>query len=139
MCSRTRRGLPITLVLVYKCVAEGVGLRVHGINSPGHFLAAVETSDALSAGCWMYVDPFYGGELLHEPDIFRRIAESTGQDAAPSPQLLAPATGHQWIARMLANLQAAFATLGRERDLLAMQELQVLLDDSARIRRRRVQ
>lgn len=137
---RTRRGLPITLVLVYKCVAEGVGLRVQGINSPGHFLAAVETGNTTSAnGDWMYVDPFYGGELLHEPDILRRISESTGREASLSPELLAPATGHQWIARMLANLQATFATLGRERDLLAMQELQVLLDDSARIRPRRVQ
>ena len=40
---RTKRGLPITLVLIYKCVAEGVGLVVRGINSPGHFLAAVKT------------------------------------------------------------------------------------------------
>jgi hypothetical protein len=29
---------------------------------------------------------------------------------------------------MLVNLQAAFASLGRERDLLAMQELQALLE-----------
>ena len=34
----TRRGLPITLSLVYKLVAEGVGLEVHGVNAPGHFL-----------------------------------------------------------------------------------------------------
>lgn len=141
---RTRRGLPITLVLVYKYVAEGVGLRVHGINSPGHFLAAVETggaSDATgtSSSSWMYVDPFYGGELLHEPEIFRRINQSTGREMTPSRRLLAPATGEQWISRMLANLQAAFAALGRERDLLAMQELQALLDDAIQTGPRRVQ
>src|SRR5687767_978066 len=42
----TRRGLPITLVLVYKCVAEKLGLTVLGINSPGHFLAAVECPES---------------------------------------------------------------------------------------------
>jgi regulator of sirC expression with transglutaminase-like and TPR domain len=42
---RTHRGLPITLTLVYKCVAEGVGLTVRGINSPGHFLAAVKAAE----------------------------------------------------------------------------------------------
>ena len=42
---RTHRGLPITLVLIYKCVAERIGLDVRGINSPGHFLAAVKSSD----------------------------------------------------------------------------------------------
>jgi len=129
---RTRRGLPISLVLVYKCVAEGVGLRVHGINAPGHFLAAVETSDEVAVGRltrhWTFVDPFYGGALLDEQDIHRRITETTGRDSAPMPNWRAPATGRQWLARMLSNLQAAFASAGRERDLLAMQELQALLE-----------
>jgi regulator of sirC expression with transglutaminase-like and TPR domain len=123
---RTRRGLPISLVLVYKCVAEGVGLRVHGVNSPGHFLAAVETGERNS---WMYVDPFYGGDLLTEEQVYARIAATTGRDVNPSPRCLARASGRQWLARMLANLQAAFASLGRERDLFAMQELQARLEE----------
>ena len=131
---KTRRGLPITLVLVYKCVAEGVGLTVHGINSPGHFLAEVECSDSTSqrgnSRASMYVDPFYGGGLLTEEDVFKRIGEATGRAVPPSPEWLARATGRQWISRMLTNLQAVFASAGRERDLLAMQELQSLLDSS---------
>jgi len=128
---RTRRGLPITLVLIYKSVAEGVGLVVHGINSPGHFLAAVETrtpaSGLASQDGWMYIDPFYGGELLNRGDVCRRIAETTGIEPADTTQWLAPATHRQWLARMLHNLQAVFAHAGRERDLYAMQELQELL------------
>jgi regulator of sirC expression with transglutaminase-like and TPR domain len=128
---RTRRGLPITLVLIYKCVAEAVGLFVQGINSPGHFLAAVRTSaagaPAGSNGSWMYVDPFYGGELLKGDDVCRRIAETTGMMAADARLWLTPATHPQWLSRMLNNLQAVFAHAGRERDLYAMQELQDLL------------
>lgn len=131
---KSRRGLPITLVLVYKCVAEGVGLTVHGINSPGHFLAEVECTDAnalrVNSQPSMYVDPFYGGGLLTEEDVFKRIGEATGQAVSPSPEWLARATGRQWISRMLTNLQAVFASAGRERDLLAMQELQSLVDSS---------
>jgi regulator of sirC expression with transglutaminase-like and TPR domain len=128
---RTRRGLPITLSLIYKCVAEGVGLTVRGINSPGHFLAAVQ-SDANGAAAdesaaWMYVDPFYGGELLDGGDVCRRIAETTGLVAADPALWLAPATHTQWLSRILTNLQAVFAHTGRERDLYAMQELQELL------------
>ena len=126
-----RRGLPITLVLVYKCVAEEVGLLVRGINSPGHFLAAVlcqESRNSRTAGeKWLYVDPFYGGGLLTDDDVFRRIVESTGRDDPPSRAWLAPASHRQWLARMLNNLQAVFAHTGRERDLYAMQELQELL------------
>ncbi len=128
---RTRRGLPIALVLIYKYVAEGVGLKVHGINASGHFLAAVEAIDAgrpIAEGCsWMYVDPFYGGALLDEHDIGRRVVETTGREMLSTSAWRSPATGRQWLARMLTNLQAAFASTGRERDLLAMQELQALL------------
>jgi regulator of sirC expression with transglutaminase-like and TPR domain len=129
---RTHRGLPITLVLIYKCVAERIGLTVRGINAPGHFLAAVlndenPTADENTAN-WMYVDPFFGGDLLNENDICRRIVETTGATPAPDAVRLLPvATHRQWLARMLHNLQAVFAHTGRERDLYAMQELQELL------------
>jgi regulator of sirC expression with transglutaminase-like and TPR domain len=128
---RTHRGLPITLVLIYKCVAEGVGISVQGINSPGHFLAAVQTRRLVDetdphAG-WMYIDPFYGGELVDAVDVCRRIAQTTGLVAADPAQWLRPATHRQWLGRMLNNLQAVFAHTGRERDLYAMQELQELL------------
>jgi regulator of sirC expression with transglutaminase-like and TPR domain len=129
---RTHRGLPITLALVYKSVAEGVGLAVRGINSPGHFLVAVQLPDGQALNRpqsqrWMYVDPFYGGGMLDRNDVWQRIAEATGRDEQPSPEWLAPATHRQWLARMLNNLQAVFAHTGRERDLYAMQELQDLL------------
>jgi regulator of sirC expression with transglutaminase-like and TPR domain len=128
---RTHRGLPITLVLIYKYVAEQIGIEVRGINSPGHFLAAVRSGEPSDGeenhANWMYVDPFYGGELLHRDDVFRRITETTGMLPAPSSPWFVAATHRQWLARMLNNLQAVFAHTGRERDLYAMQELQGLL------------
>ncbi len=127
---RTRRGLPITLVLVYKCVAEKLGLTVLGINSPGHFLAAVECPKSgrnAAAAEWMFVDPFYGGGLLNRDEVCGRVAQTTGVVAGDSSQWFIPATHRQWLSRMLNNLQAVFAHTGRERDLYAMQELQGLL------------
>ena len=128
---KTRRGLPITLTLIYKCVAEDLGLTVYGINAPGHFLASVRCPQANdvaddTAG-WMYVDPFYGGELLNRRQVHQRILQTTGRDIPLTPKCLARATHRQWLSRMLANLQAVFAATGRERDLYAMQELQNLL------------
>lgn len=130
---RTHRGLPITLVLIYKCVGEQLGVSVQGVNSPGHFLAAVQTDtpEVPTGGPrqpnWMYVDPFFGGELLKEQDVYRRIAETTGRTTDANSTWLRPATNSQWLSRMLNNLQAVFAHTGRERDLFAMQELQELL------------
>jgi regulator of sirC expression with transglutaminase-like and TPR domain len=124
---RSRRGLPITLTLIYRCVAAGVGITVHGINAPGHFLAEIEDTEGGRART-SYVDPFYGGGLLHEAEVVARIAEATGHEVTPSASLLARATPTQWLARILRNLQAALAATGRERDMLAMQELEQLLE-----------
>jgi regulator of sirC expression with transglutaminase-like and TPR domain len=126
---RTHRGLPITLVLLYKCVAEQIGLTACGINSPGHFLAAVRADDdaAVNGGSWMYVDPFYGGELLDTDDVCRRIGDTTGVAVDDPRDVLKVATHRQWLARMLNNLMAVFAHTGNERNLYAMQELQQLL------------
>ncbi|HEX4416147.1 MAG TPA: transglutaminase-like domain-containing protein [Lacipirellulaceae bacterium] len=127
---RTHRGLPITLALVYKCVGEQLGLRIEGINSPGHFLAAVhpESLAASSTGDGlMFVDPFFGGALLSRHDVYRRIESTTGHAPKAGINWLAATTHQQWLSRMLTNLQAVFARSGRERDLYAMQELQALL------------
>jgi regulator of sirC expression with transglutaminase-like and TPR domain len=129
---RTRRGIPISLVLIYKLVAEQVDLCVHGINSPGHFLAGVEFpqrdgGERATELRLMYVDPFYGGGLLHESEAYQRIEETTGRQIVRTPQLLARASHRQWLERMLNNLQATFASMGRDRDVCAMQELQLLL------------
>ncbi len=122
---KTRRGLPITLVLLYKRVAEPLGLTVHGVNAPGHFLAEVEPD--VNGGRSLYIDPYYRGCSLNQNEIVQRISASTGREVVPSPQLLARASHRQWLGRMLNNLQAVFAYLGQERDALAIQELQALL------------
>jgi regulator of sirC expression with transglutaminase-like and TPR domain len=124
---RTHRGLPITLVLIYKCVAERIGLEVRGINSPGHFLAAVQNGATGSPTSWMYVDPFYGGQALSREDVCHRIADTTGQTLDDPTLWLQPASHRQWLSRMLNNLQATFAQTGRERDHYAMLELNELL------------
>jgi regulator of sirC expression with transglutaminase-like and TPR domain len=121
---RTRRGLPITLTLVYRRVAAGLDLEVHGVNAPGHFLAEIQAEGEASS---MYVDPFFGGNLLTEEEVFQRISQATGHDIEPSPEHLRRATPEQWLMRMLHNLQAVYAAASRERDVFAMQELQTLL------------
>jgi regulator of sirC expression with transglutaminase-like and TPR domain len=123
---RSRRGIPISLVLVYRRVAELVGIVVHGVNSPGHFLAEVELP-GVSGVEGMYVDPFFGGVVLNQEEVAELVSESIGTTVSPSPELFARATPQEWLARMLNNLQASFAAGGQERDVCAMQELHDLL------------
>jgi regulator of sirC expression with transglutaminase-like and TPR domain len=123
---RTRRGIPITLVLVYKAVAERVGLSVDGINSPGHFLAAVHDHEH-PGDTPLLVDPFYGGGVLDREEAVVRLSLASGRPVEIAEHVFRPASHAQWLLRILNNLVATFAHSGRERDALAMRELQVAL------------
>lgn len=123
---RSKQGIPITLTLIYKRVAEPLGLRVHGVNAPGHFLAEVELSGGEGVSS-MYVDPFFGGGVLDRSEVLRRIAEATGRPVPDEAAVFSRATARTWLGRMLNNLQASFAALGNERNVCAMQELRELL------------
>lgn len=122
---RRRVGLPITLALVYKCVLDRLGVRVHGVASPGHFLVAVEMGAGRSP---MLVDPFHGGRTLTPDEAVRRIEQVTGLAVAEPAGVLPIATHRMWLARMLLNLEHVFVRARRGADAAAMLELRALLD-----------
>lgn len=134
---KSRQGLPITLTLLYKCVLESLGLRVWGINMPGHFLAGVRDGAAAlqpqstnpegpageSQPAMMLIDPFDGGKMLSRDDAFSRIEKIAGGAVARDEALLRPATHGQWLIRILQNLAGSFTQLNRRDDTAAMHEL----------------
>jgi regulator of sirC expression with transglutaminase-like and TPR domain len=119
----TGLGIPITLTLVYKLVAEEVGLRVEGINSPGHFLARVH----LSPNSTMIVDPFHGGRILTVAESLELVSGVSHVDPSTVAQLLPTCTHRQWLARILNNLQSVLLNQSRFDDVSAMRELLVAL------------
>lgn len=118
-----RRGLPITLSLVYKLVADRIGLNVHGIGLPGHFCAGV----ALDDGTTMIVDCFAGGRLLTLADAEQRARDTYGPQFEWSDGLLRPVTHRHWLTRMMQNLLHTFGERDQMTDVGAMLELELLL------------
>jgi regulator of sirC expression with transglutaminase-like and TPR domain len=123
---RRRTGIPISLTLIYKAVAERVGLRVEGVNAPGHFLARVHDHSGP-----ILVDTFFRGQMLTPEEALERLAQITGRVIPPDTRLLRTATHTQWLARMIANLQSIFSDTDQHQDLAAMHELQKLLSQNA--------
>jgi regulator of sirC expression with transglutaminase-like and TPR domain len=122
---KTRRGLPVLLSLVYKCVAERIGLVVHGVNAPAHFVAAVEIDGEL-----MIVDAFQRGRILSRGELSERVAQLTGQALLSSDEAVPLATHRQWIARILMNLISLFTNQAPPEHLQAMKELLALLEQT---------
>ena len=113
-----RRGLPILLTLVYKLVLEGLGLRVHGVNAPGHFLARVESDEPGFVP--MIIDPFGAGRVLSVPEALLLVVRVTGTARVTDLPL---ATHRDWVLRMLRNLVGSHHERGRDDDRRAMEEL----------------
>jgi regulator of sirC expression with transglutaminase-like and TPR domain len=97
-----RIGLPITLSIVTMEVGARVGLDIVGIGMPAHFLVRHEAPPQV------YIDPFYGGEILDEAGCRARLAELLGADVPFDPAWLRPAPKREILARVLGNLKRVY-------------------------------
>ena len=102
-----RTGIPITLSVVYVEIGRRAGLRVDGINFPGHFLVRFPEDTSRRRGR-LIIDPFDGGSNLSEHDCRLLLQKHVGSEVAFSKSLLAPATRSQIIVRMLLNLKRLY-------------------------------
>jgi regulator of sirC expression with transglutaminase-like and TPR domain len=102
----SRRGLPITLSILYIEVARQLGLEAYGVGFPGHFLAKIvgvnDTPDRE-----IIVDPFFARTLCKE-DCVERLREAIGEDDPDSEQWLRPATTLEIYVRILNNLKLLY-------------------------------
>lgn len=129
MVIKTRQGLPITLTLIYKAVLERLGVRVMGINAPGHFMAGVELAEANGSPTLMLVDPFHGGKVLSREEALELVEQVQPAIRHHPDAALQPATHRQWLLRMLTNLMMVFDRLGRRESMGAMAEMQALVEN----------
>ncbi|GAA1109372.1 MULTISPECIES: transglutaminase-like domain-containing protein [Kitasatospora] len=98
---RRRRGLPITLSLVWMGVAARAGLVVHGIALPGHFIVAV--AGPSGGNDYVLADPFHGGRLLDLSDAAQLVTAAGHQFGT---ELLTPAQPLDIVLRVLGNIRA---------------------------------
>jgi len=131
----TRRGIPISLAVVYMELAQQIGLDIKGISFPGHFLMklSVQAGDII-------LDPF-NGESLSREELEDRLTPFLDDGYAGDLTLasyLQPAHPREILVRMLRNLKALF-TETREWDKLlgVLQRLVILLPDEIAERRDR--
>lgn len=128
-----RTGIPLTLAVVYIEVARRAGVRVEGVNFPGHFLmrVPVDAPGDRPAGDDLIVDPFGGGALLSEFDCRQLLRQHVGEDAAFGPELLSPATRLDIIARMLVNLKRLYVRMRSFPQARFVSSLLLAVDPSA--------
>ncbi len=134
----TRRGIPITLALLYIEFAAQVGLTARGVSFPGHFLVKVKLSEGE-----VVIDPFTGQSLSRErlDELllpYRRRQGRTGDLDVPLSVFLQAAPPRDVLARMLRNLKEIYrASADWPRLVAVLNRLVVLLPQSWEERRDR--
>jgi regulator of sirC expression with transglutaminase-like and TPR domain len=123
-----RRGIPITLALLYMEIAGQIGLRSEGVSFPGHFLVKMRLPQGE-----VVIDPFTG-QSLSRSDLEERLAlvrqAGAMHDASDVPLglFLQAAGPRDIIGRMLRNLQQIHQDRGDALRLLAVLDRQVVLE-----------
>ena len=123
-----RRGIPISLAVLYLEMAQQIGLAARGVSFPGHFLLRVTM-----AGGEVMMDPV-SGEALNETEMIEMLepfvagSVTQGDSVAKTLRgLLQPARPREIIARMLHNLKGIYMQTERWQRLLAVQQRLVIL------------
>ncbi|MGF6974782.1 regulator of sirC expression with transglutaminase-like and TPR domain [Paraburkholderia sp. JPY465] len=126
---KRRRGIPISLAVLYLEMAEQFGVPVRGVSFPGHFLLRVTTPDGD-----VMLDPTTGHSLSEAQmvEMLEPYVASAGDSVGRALRmLLQPATRREIVARMLRNLKAIYLQTERWQRLLAVQQrLVILLPDN---------
>jgi regulator of sirC expression with transglutaminase-like and TPR domain len=95
-----RLGIPISLSAVYLLIGRRLGLPLHGVSMPGHFLLKWRATSGE-----FFIDAFNEGQVLHAEDC-KEMCAQMGQGF--KPEHLAAATARQILLRMCRNLQAIY-------------------------------
>ena len=99
-----KRGIPISLSILYMAVAERAGIELRGVAAPQHFLVRFDGIDGPT-----FLDPFGGGRLMDRDECLRFLHEVTSMPESELKPCLKPADTRAIVIRMLNNLKVLHA------------------------------
>jgi len=116
-----RRGIPLTLSVLYMEIGRRIDLQLEGVSFPGHFLVRLPMR-----GGTLVLDPFTGGAPQSADELRERLKRVIPPGALggvpvadlPLEQFLEPAAKRQILARLLRNLKGVYQKGDRPERLL---------------------
>lgn len=105
-------GIPITLSVIYIEIGRKIGLPLHGVSFPAHFLVKCVLRDGA-----IILDPYARGASLGVEDLQERLKPIVADAELPSDLLatmLASTGPREIFVRILRNLRAIYKTTGEQ-------------------------
>jgi regulator of sirC expression with transglutaminase-like and TPR domain len=124
---RTRRGIQISLAVLWIELAQGLGLHARGVCFPGHFMVKVNLPKGQ-----VVIDPFTGQSLSREElaerlEPYKRSSGLVDEFEVPLGLYLQAAPARDIIARMLRNLKEIHQAQEDWTRLIAVQDRLIVL------------
>ena len=128
---KTRRGIPITLAVLWLELAGGLGLNAQGVAFPGHFMVKVNLPKGQ-----VVIDPFTGQSLSREElserlEPFKKKNSLDDEFDMPIGLYLQSAPPRDIINRMLRNLKEIHKTQEDWQRLIAVEDRLIVLQPDA--------
>lgn len=95
-----RKGMPISLGILYIHVGRANGWFLDGVNFPGHFLCRIE-----KGGERLIFDAFSGCTLMEAPDLRKLIKDIRGPNAELSADYYKPCSNRDTLMRLQNNIK----------------------------------
>lgn len=127
-----RKGIPISLAIIYMAVGRAAGLPLVGVSFPSHFLLGAYAGpvDRSRLPDW-FIDPFEPHTLMRADDCRDLFVKLGGTAQAFKPQVLQTATHRQILVRVLTNLKMIYAQTGQTEKAIAAIDRILLLNPNA--------
>lgn len=121
-----KKGIPISLSVVYMEVARRVGLALAGVGFPGHFLVKYDDGEIE-----IIIDVFNQGEIRSREDLDQMLQQLYRGQVSYQPGFVARLSKRDILRRMLNNLKWIYLERGEPLKTLSVLDRLLILDPGA--------
>lgn len=97
-----RKGIPITLSVIYILIARRVGIPIIGIPMPAHFIVKYDDGEDE-----IFFDPFYGGKVYSREECIQYLKQSKNNNIE---EILGGCPNYEIIGRMMRNIHLVYTS-----------------------------
>jgi regulator of sirC expression with transglutaminase-like and TPR domain len=124
-----RKGLPVSLGILYIHAARAQGWDIAGLAFPGHFL--VRLAEGAER---VIVDPFHGGQICGAAELRELLKAAAGRDSELLPEHYMAVSDRDVLLRLQNNLKARLLQVQlHERALAVIETMLMLAPDLAEL------
>lgn len=99
---KTRKGIPITLAVIYLLVARRLSMPIYGVSMPAHFILKFNNGEDE-----IFFDPYYEGKVYSRQECYNFLISARHEDPE---KVLAGCDHYEIVKRILRNLRLVYSS-----------------------------